>query len=127
MPEDQTKIEKLIGRFNYILRFNSDDSIYLTFNKQDYESINNILERESAVQGLNESIRKMFHPQSMKNREMIELYTADEDCELYHINDCTVQIFTNYPLNKNLAGIQIINLNKDKREKALETLERILA
>lgn len=118
-------IKKSIGIFDYKFRFNTNQSIYLVFNREDYNSINHILERESALHGLCQSYTHMVNKENYKVREIIKLHTEDRYRDLYHIEDCTVQIFTNFPANENIAGILIINQNKEKREKALSKLEEV--
>ncbi|MBR9703794.1 hypothetical protein GOV12_00145 [Candidatus Pacearchaeota archaeon] len=124
-------VEVTIERFNCKLISNSNEASYFIFNKKDYTLMNDLLETASVNQSFGRSLSKIHIPELKvpeynKNKDIFKLHTAEKNSRLYHINDCTVQVFTDYPCDKNLAGILIVNLNKDKREKALKTLEKFL-
>jgi hypothetical protein len=120
--------KKKLGRFNYNLRFNFDEATYFTLDIKNYKLLNDLLERESCVQGLNRDLSKiyipgLFRPKYNENADILQLYNADKNCELYHIEDCTVQIF----VDQFQTGILITNIKREKKERALKTLEKMLA
>ena len=124
-------VKTKIGRFECKRWSNNDIFLYFTFNKKDYESMTYLLETASVHQGLNRSLSQIHipglsTPDYNENKDIFELHSGAGDSKLYHIGDCTVQIFTNFPTDNKLAGIIIANLDKDKRQETLETLEKIL-
>ena len=109
-------VKVTIGRFNCELISNSNETSYFIFNKKDYTLMNELLETASVNQSFGRSLSKIHisglnAPDYNKNTDIFELHTEGENCKLYHINDCTIQIFTDYPAKKDIAGILIVNLN----------------
>jgi len=121
---------KSIGKFDFTFQSDCDELTYFTFNSQEYDLINQILETSSTIQSFNRisskiNISGLNTPKYSKNKEILKPYSKDENCELYHIKDCTIQIFK-FQNPKDLAGILIINLDQNKRTKAIETLYKLL-
>jgi hypothetical protein len=115
-----------LGRFDYTFKFYSGDSTYLTFNRDNYIPITELLTNQSVDEEFTQSLSHYFDSHDYIKREITELHIEDKNCRWYHIRNCTVQVFM-CGCDNDLVGILVINSNKDEQAKALEKLEEIFA
>ena len=119
---------KSIGKFDCVFQIETDEMTYFTFDRDNYNLITDLLKTQSVHQSASRSLSEIHisglnTPKYDKNKDIFKLYTKGDNEGLYHIKECTVQIFI-YP---DLAGIILANFDKYKRKTALETLDKLLA